>query len=246
MPNRAPVVIAVALVLLLAGGALFFFTQSPPDESPAPAPSATPAAPAPTAAPRSAPRPSAPKPSEPVETPEPTPESPTTGTLVIESDVPETSVFIDRVYLGTAPVTARDVKPGQHRLNLSAAGYDGYVETIDVEPGNRTISVSFKEIKLDESIAVVHKHAIGSCKGTLTATPAGLTYATDNKNDGFTAALTDLETFSVDYLEKNLRVKIKDGKTYNFTDAEGNADRLFLFHQNVEKVRQRLLQGKVD
>ena len=48
----------------------------------------------------------------------------------------------------------------------------------------------------------------------------------------------------MDYLQKNLRVKIKGGKTYNFTDPDGNAEKLFAFHATVEKARQRLISGK--
>jgi hypothetical protein len=49
--------------------------------------------------------------------------------------------------------------------------------------------------------------------------------------------------FQVDYLEKNLRLALKSGKQYNFTDPEGNADRLFVFHRDVEKARERLKKG---
>jgi hypothetical protein len=49
--------------------------------------------------------------------------------------------------------------------------------------------------------------------------------------------------FQVDYLEKNLKVKIKGGKQYNFTDPMGNADNLFVFQRDVDKARQRLLKG---
>jgi hypothetical protein len=55
--------------------------------------------------------------------------------------------------------------------------------------------------------------------------------------------LLDLEAFDVDYLEKNLRVKPRKGKLFNFTDLEGNADRLFVFHRDVEKARERLKKG---
>lgn len=205
--------------------------EPPPRRAPEPAGrSSTPAA---------VPAPARPKPAA----PEPDPVAPATGTLIIESDVPDTSVFIDRVFLGTAPVTAANLAPGQHRLNMSAAGYEGIAETIEVAAGTHTLSIKFKEIKLDASIAVVHKHGVGSCAGTLRASPSGLRFDTPNKGDAFTAALTDLETFEVDYLAKNLRVKIRQGKTYTFTDPEGNADRLFVFHRDVEKVRQRLLAG---
>jgi hypothetical protein len=44
----------------------------------------------------------------------------------------------------------------------------------------------------------------------------------------------------VDYLAKELRVKLKKGKRYEFTDPDANADRLFVFQRDVDKVRQRL------
>lgn len=157
--------------------------------------------------------------------------------------MPDTSVFIDRNYLGTAPVTATGLTPGTHHLNMSATGYDGISQDITVEAGAHDVSIKFKEIRLDAKVAVVHKHAFGSCAGTLVATPQGLRYETSNSDDAFRAALTDLETFEVDYLNKNLRVKIRRGKTFNFTDPDGNADRLFAFHRDVDKARQRLLAG---
>ena len=90
---------------------------------------------------------------------------------------------------------------------------------------------------------MVHKHRIGSCKGRLVATPQGLRYETSNKDDAFSVALLDLGTFQVDYLEKNLRVVARSGKRYDFTDPDGNADRLFVFHRDVDKARQRLGKG---
>ena len=42
------------------------------------------------------------------------------GILRIDSDVPGAQVFIDRAYIGVTPTTASDVKPGTHRLNVSA------------------------------------------------------------------------------------------------------------------------------
>ena len=53
--------------------------------------------------------------------------------------------------------------------------------------------------------------------------------------------MADIETFEVDYLAKNLKLKVKKGKTWNFADPDGNADRLFIFHRDVDKARQRLI-----
>jgi hypothetical protein len=38
-------------------------------------------------------------------------------------------------------------------------------------------------------------------------------------------------------------VKPRRGRQFNFTDPEGNADRLFVFHRDVEKARERLRRG---
>ena len=184
-----------------------------------------------------------PAPSPPAGTPAPVEAAPTAGTLRIDIDVPGAQVFIDREYIGATPVTAPNVKPGAHRLNVSAQGYEGIADTIEVAPGPREIVVRLKDVRLDAAIDVVHKHRIGSCKGRLIATPRGLRYETANKDDAFSAALLDLGTFQVDYLEKNLRVSPRSGKRYDFTDPEGNADRLFVFHRDVEKARERLKKG---
>lgn len=233
----AVVVFAAAIVIVGP------WREEAPPSIPAAAPASEPVPP-PASTNRPTPAPTPPAARKPELSPTPEPE-PATGTLVIESDVPETSVFVDRVYLGNAPVTVRNLTPGPHRLNMSVTGYEGVAETIEVAAGTQTISMKFKEIRLDEKLDVVHKHAMGSCRGRLTATPQGLAYETPDRGDAFTAALTALETFEVDYLEKNLRVKVRGGKTYNFTDPEGKADRLYLFHQVVEKARQRLMSGRL-
>jgi hypothetical protein len=41
-------------------------------------------------------------------------------------------------------------------------------------------------------------------------------------------------------LNKNLRIQLRKGKRYDFTDPEGNADRLFVFHRDVERARERI------
>jgi PEGA domain len=249
MSRRLVFIFSAGVIAILTGVAAFLVIRSTPappaatpapileTRSPDPAASLEPPAGArpmgPTRRPATRSAPAAPAP-VPVE------EAPTTGTLVITSDVPDTSVFVDRVYLGTAPVTAVNLSPGQHHLNMSAIGYDAISEAIEVAPGSHDLSIAFKEIRLDAKIEVVHKHAMGSCAGTLRATPQGLTFTPTSGNDAFTVPLTDLETFEVDYLAKNLRVKIRRGRTYNFTDPDGNADRLFVFHRDVDKARRRM------
>ena len=173
----------------------------------------------------------------------PAPAVPELGTLHIVSDVPGAQVFIDRQFVGRTPVTAGNVTPGTHQLNVVSEGFDGVAQTIEVEPGPRDIEIRLREVRLDASVAVVHKHRLGSCTGRLIASPAGMRYETSNTEDAFTIALADLEAFQVDYADKNLRVGLRGGRQYNFTDPKGNSDRLFVFHRDVEKARERLAKG---
>jgi hypothetical protein len=212
--------------------------DQPRPETTAGAPSALEAAPPAAASPsarRMRPGPArAPAPTAP-------PPAPTIGTLSVESDVAGAMVFLDREFKGNAPVVIEGVAPGSHRLNLSAEGYDSYSEPVDIAAGPNSIAVRFKEVKLNEAIRVVHKHAVGSCEGRLIADPQGLRYETSNRNDSFALQFADIETFEVDYLNKNLRIKQRGGRTYNFTGD--SADALFVFHQNVQKARERLAKG---
>ena len=250
-------VLAIAAICAVAaiGAALVFLPRRAPVPAEAPVTDAPAASPAPAAggaaAPEASAAPAAPRPraARPEAVPVPAEaapavvEAPDAGTLRIESDVPGAQVFIDRQFIGTTPVTAANLKPGTHQLNVSAEGFDGVARPIDVEAGSRDLMIRFKEVRLDTRVAVVHKHRMGSCKGELVATPQGLQYTTDDKEDRFAVALADLEQFQVDYQEKNLKVKVRRGKQYNFTDPDGNADRLFVFHRDVDKARQRIASG---
>jgi len=239
-------ILILILGIAVVGAIIAFFALRPREAPvkpapPPPAPVVTKVEPPPAPVEKPKPEPTpeprrrAPKPA-----PKPEPAAPATGTLNIDSDVPGASVFIDRVYLGTTPVTAKDIKPGAHQLNASVQGYEGISEPIEVEAGEKSLTVRFKEVRLDAAIDVIHKHGVGSCRGRLIATPAGIRYETSNKGDAFSVPLTGLDEFTVDYLKKNLRIKLKGGRTYNFADPEDNADRLFVFHRDVDKARQKL------
>jgi len=254
---RRVLIFALLAVAVLVGS---FFLVNRPSPKPAPAdtasaPAATPPASAPTPAvptpdakapvetPRPAPRPRAAAPERPTAPPEPAPSAADAATLQIEVDVPDAQVFVDRVFLGKAPLMTTDVKPGSHRLNVSATGYEGVSQNIDVKPGMQEVSIKLREVRLDAGLDVVHKHRMGSCAGRLVATPQGVRYDTTDKSDAFKTGLLDLDAFEVDYLKKNLHIKLKSGKSYDFTDPEGNADRLFVFHRDVDKARDRLKKG---
>ena len=195
--------------------------------------------PAATPGPELRPAPAPVKPAAPPAVADATP-APATATLRIDSDVPGASVFIDRVYLGTTPLTVPNVTPGSHRLNASATGFEGIAENIDVAAGPRDIMLKFKGIRLDVRVDVTHKHGVGSCAGTLSATPQGIKYVTSHASDAFDAPLADITSIDLDYLARNLRLRLKSGKTYNFTETGGGADQLYAFHRDVDKVIKKL------
>ena len=80
--------------------------------------------------------------------------------LIVDSDVPGASVFVDRKFVGTTPLRTTDVPGGSHQLNASATGEEGLAQTIEIaETGETTIALKFREVRLNASVAVVHKHA---------------------------------------------------------------------------------------
>ncbi len=247
--GRGPIVIGTIIVAVALG--LVFFLGG---DDPAPAPAANssasllsprvvpkkvdPTAPILPPLPRKAPA----KKTEPVPVAA-APAAPTLATLTLDSDVPGASVFIDRTFVGNTPLTLDRLQPGPKRVQLTASGYDSIQKTIELRPGPNQISLRIKEVSLDTRMPVVHKHGIGSCEGTLSATLDGLRYETSNKGDAFTLQYPRVETFAVDYLRKNLRVKERGGKTWNFTNRDENADPLFVFHRDVEAARKKLASG---
>lgn len=249
--NRGAVVLAAVIVVAMVGliwRVLRDAPEAPPAvtaTAPPPAPRVVPkkvdsTPPPAAAAPRKTPpKKAAPKPVAPAATAA----APTLTTLTLTSDVPGASVFIDRQFVGNTPLTLDRLEPGNKRVQLTATGYDSIQRTIEVRPGPNTITLRIKEVSLNTRTPVVHKHGIGSCAGTLLATLEGLRYETSNKADAFTLPYSKVEVFNVDYLDKNLRVKERGGKTWNFTNKEENADALFVFHRDVEAARKKLAAG---
>ena len=242
----------MALVLVLGAAWLIFSLggdPAPPDEDPAVA--EAPRAPAPAADPEpepepEAPRAAAPRPAArpapaPAETPAP---APSLATLIVESDVPGASVFLNREYLGETPLRVPNLPPGTRQLNLSATGFESISREVTLAPGEQTIDMRFREVRLDQRMPVVHRHGVGSCEGQIIGTLDGLRYETANRNDAFTLVYDQIETFEINYLEKNLRVKQRGGRTWNFTERDAdNADALFVFHREVTAAREKLAKG---
>jgi hypothetical protein len=253
--NTRVLAIVGGLVLVLGGAFALFTLNRPAPEATPPAATARPAPVTPGAVTAPAPAPAPPaRDDAPAAAPRrpdvaaaaatgTAPAAPSAVSLEITADVPNAQVFVDRRFIGEAPVTTTEFAPGSHTLTISAQGFEGVSQTVNVTPGSQQVAIRLREVRLNAKVEVVHKHRMGSCTGTLTASPQGLRYDTIDKDDAFTAALLDLETFEVDYLKKNLKIKVKRGKSFDFTDPAGNADPLFVFHRDVEKARTRLQKG---
>jgi hypothetical protein len=248
--NRGAVI--AGLVLILGVGVFLTVRRTPEpeatDSAGTTAPRIVPRKDEPVPSPiRPAPEPEAPRKAAPKKVeapaPAPAPAALATASLTLESDVPGASVFIDRQFVGNTPLSLDKLEPGTKRVQLTATGFDSVQKSIELSPGPNAITIRIKEVSLNARANVVHKHAMGSCEGTLAASLDGLSYDTSNKSDAFTLPYAQVETFAVDYLQKNLRVKQRGGKTWNFTDKAGNADVLFVFHRDVEAARKKLADG---
>ena len=93
--------------------------------------------------------------------------------------------------------------------------------------------------RLDARVTVVHKHRFGDCEGTLRAVPGTLTYATENKEDAFRLAFAEIESFDMDAPRKNLRIRRRGGRTWNFTTKEESAAALVAFHREASNRLRR-------
>lgn len=181
--------------------------------------------------------------------PEPAPPvaPPPRGTLVVESDTPGALVYVDDVALGPAPIRTSTLEAGSYRLRATLEGEDDITRTIDLgTSGETTVILRFKEVRLRTAIPVVHKHGGGgSCEGRLSASLAGLTYETPNRNDAFSITFGELERFQMDLASKTLTVKRREGRTWNFTDSNASPEALARFHAQVVKAREKLAaQGR--
>jgi hypothetical protein len=241
-PRRSAAIAgALAVVVVVVVGAVGYWYVSRPELKPEPTP--TPAKPqAGAAGPRTPPKPTPSALATPPARAAARRASPTpalAAPLHVEADVDDASVFVDRRFVGKAPLDVREVEPGTRRVQVAAEGYATLTEEVEIGSAPVRVVARLKEVRLDEALVVVHKHGVGSCRGTLRATTAGLSFEAQSGKDSFSAPFSSLEPLEVDYLRKNLRLSA-GGKTYNFTVDGPNADPLLVFQRHVEAARKKL------
>ncbi len=92
--------------------------------------------------------------------------------------------------------------------------------------------------RLDARVPVVHKHRFGDCEGTLRAVPGTLTYTTSHKEDAFQLPFAEIEAFDLDAQSKNLRIRRRGGRTWNFTARGESGLALAAFHKEAVRARR--------
>ena len=160
------------------------------------------------------------------------------GSIAVESDPAGAIVFVNRRFRGNTPVIVEDLQPGSYGITVSAEGYPVHTQEVVVAREQTPVRVEFTSVErtLNVQVGVVHKHRFGSCAGILVADAEGIAYRTDHQ-DAFEVAFGRLERFEIDYVANNLRLKIREGRNYNFEAPNANTDPLFVFHRDVTAFR---------
>jgi len=165
--------------------------------------------------------------------------------LQVNADIDGADVFVDRQFVGKTPFESREISPGQHRINISAADFEGQVVDVVISDpeendfNSTIVDINFLQIDINSRTAAIHKHRFGNCEGTLVANLEGIRYETEG-DDAFSIHYDKLQRFQINYADHNLQIKISSGRTFNFTDRTESADALFVFHRDVEKARASL------
>jgi len=124
------------------------------------------------------------------------------GSLRVKTDVAEVQVLLDGQEVGQTPVTVTPVPAGRHRVTLVKAGYEDYLEEVEVQAGaTARMFVVMKRNHvplppLPVSYRALHQHRVGVCLGNLTVTAAALDYRSDDGKDVFHIPIRDIRSAS--------------------------------------------------
>jgi PEGA domain-containing protein len=123
------------------------------------------------------------------------------ATLRVRTDVVGVTVLVDGQDAGETPITISPVAVGRHRITLLKAGYHDQVEDVDVQPGSTTrLFVVMKPAvvslpSLPVEFRALHQHLrSGACIGQLTINADALDYRSDDGQDVFHLAISELRS----------------------------------------------------
>ncbi|MGB9857020.1 MAG: PEGA domain-containing protein [Dictyoglomaceae bacterium] len=134
---------------------------------------------------------------------------PLLGTINIFSIPSNAEVYVDGKYRGRTPLSITDVPSGTYNVRISLSGYEDYVESIYLAPGDvKQISVSLKLVSGEVSIE---------------SRPQGAKVYIDGKYQGLTPLILSLPegkyTLSLSllgYSDVNTEIKVKAKERYNY------------------------------
>jgi hypothetical protein len=135
-----------------------------------------------------------------------------------------------------APAEAPAEQPGQ--AETASATARGTASRAAKMTSSQPVATPPPASRVDARLLVVHKHRFGECQGTLRAVPGTLTYATEHQEDAFRLAFAEVEALDLDAGKKNLRIRRKGGKTWNFTTRGDAGPALTTFHKEAERARK--------
>jgi serine/threonine-protein kinase len=101
---------------------------------------------------------------------------------------------------------------GEHTVEVAAKPYDSFKTKVTVFPGN----VSTITPNLRASMAVTHKHTVGSCEGVLIVGQGRVQYQARSGNDSFDYPLTSIKKAGTADSGKGFYLEIAGAKRYVF------------------------------
>jgi hypothetical protein len=110
---------------------------------------------------------------------------------------------------------------GEHTVEVVAnKPYNDYKQKVRLSPGSATTIAA----NLQASMPVEHKHAFGSCNGTLIVGQGRIHYQANGGNDSFDAPLTSVKKAGSADSGKGFYLEIAGGKRYVFHDPAATED----------------------
>jgi hypothetical protein len=157
-------------------------------------------------------------------------QSQSTATLRIKTDTTDVEVWLNGESMGRTPLTLRDLTTGKHRISLLKDGYEDHLEDVVVSPGKPNslfVVMKPRNIKLPDlpvTFKVIHRHVVGSCRGTLMVSADALDYKAENDADKFHIPIATMK--SVARSIGPFMARIQNMQQFDAPSTEGLAFRI--------------------
>ncbi len=131
------------------------------------------------------------------------------GTIQVLSNIAKAHVFLDGVDMGEVPVTIKDVKPGDHFVEVRAAGYQTREEKVTVNKGSsNTLKLDLNKIATAEAKIKVVSSVVGA-DAYIDGAPIGKVPAEQEVSSGKHFVVVKLDG----YKDFEVEIEIEAGQT---------------------------------